>query len=57
MNYGNVNDVAKLIGRSRSIVSRIRQRDPNAPKPVPLPTGGKIEDLDAWGRYIKELMR
>lgn len=53
--WGSRRDVCALAGISLPTLHRIEQRDPHAPQPRRLPTGGVLRDLDAWRAYFENL--
>ena len=52
---GRVFDVCAIAGISKPTFYRIKKKDPRAPKTHVLPTGGQLEDLDAWREYLENL--
>lgn len=53
--WGSRKDVCDLAGISLPTLYRIERRDPLAPQPRQLPTGGVLRDLDAWREYFANL--
>ena len=53
--WGKRKDWCDEFGQSPATLHRLEERDPNAPRPRRLPTGGVLRDLDAWREYFANL--